>query len=107
MKLLETPMVRGNFAIISSADTSPGFGEYRRIGLVELDKSVDTIPVMISQRARGSSRVIETWERLHVGKTNRCAYQRALVDALDRLDEICDKQPGWTSPALKRKKDGS
>lgn len=93
MNLLETPMVRGNFAIISSADTSPsGFGEYRRIGLVELDKSVDKIPTMITQRARGCSRVIETWERLNVGKTNRCAYQRALADALDRLDEMCYDQ---------------
>ena len=93
MNLLETPMVRGNFAIISSSDSAPGgFGEYRRIALVELDKSVDKIPTMITQRARGCSRVIETWERLNVGKTNRCAYQRSLADALDRLDEMCYDQ---------------
>jgi hypothetical protein len=36
---------------------------------------------MISPRARGVVRIVQTWERLHVGITERGAYQRALVEA--------------------------
>jgi len=36
---------------------------------------------MISTHARGVVDVVETWERLNVGKTDRCAYARALAEA--------------------------
>jgi hypothetical protein len=33
---------------------------------------------MISERAKGVIRVVQTWENLNVGKTDKCAYSRAL-----------------------------
>ena len=54
-------------------------GHYKRIAVVEAEG--DTVPAMISERAKGLVRVVQTWERLSVGKTDRCAYAVALVEA--------------------------
>ena len=54
-------------------------GIYRRVAVVETDGVTE--PKMISQRARGCVRIVETWERCHVGKTERSAYARALKAA--------------------------
>jgi hypothetical protein len=43
---------------------------------------------MLSERARGVVRVVATWEKLNVGKTARCAYQRALADAIELAAEL-------------------
>jgi hypothetical protein len=77
--------------------------KYGRIAVVEVDRTVldalgiDT-PRMISERARGVVRVVETWERLHVGvdvslglvasPTARCAFGRAMREAQERLVEL-------------------
>lgn len=53
---------------------------YRRVAVVELDGTVDQ-PAMISPRARGVARVVQTWERQHVGQTARCAYNVAMTEA--------------------------
>ncbi len=75
-------------AVISSADSIPGdWGSYRRIGLVELDGSGKT-PCMISARARGCKRVIQTWDRLNNGKTENCKFQKTLAYALELLSEM-------------------
>lgn len=57
------------------------WGRYRRIAVVELCDGFAGRPKMISPRARGVVRIVQTWERLHVGITERGAYQRALVEA--------------------------
>ena len=36
---------------------------------------------MISRRARGVVRVVATWERCNVGKTDRCAFSKARAEA--------------------------
>ena len=50
------------------------WGRYRRAAVLEIDLSAlpsgRTAPAMISTRARGVSRVVQTWERLHVGTTD-------------------------------------
>lgn len=56
-------------------------GRYARVAVVELDPDHEGMPAMISERARGVRRIVETWERCHVGRTARCAYQRALAEA--------------------------
>ena len=58
-------------------------GHYKRIGLLCVDKGVKCVS-MISPRAKGVRHVVETWERLNVGHTDRCAYQRALKEARDK-----------------------
>lgn len=70
------------YIVLSSAAKMPSSckGQYKRVALVELDGS-NVRPAMISERARGVKRIVQTWERLSVGKTDRCAYRVALAEA--------------------------
>jgi hypothetical protein len=38
-------------------------------------------PKMISDRAKGVAKIVEVWDRLNVGKTDKCAYRVALKEA--------------------------
>ena len=73
----------GKYIVISSSAKMPSScrGRYRRVGVVELEPGVEGPPTMLSSRSRQVKRVVETWERLNVGTTERCAYQRALREA--------------------------
>ena len=55
-------------------------GRYMRVAVLEVPAGVERA-TMISDRARDVVRVVETWERLSVGLTERCAYRRALAAA--------------------------
>ena len=66
------------------------WGKYRRVAVVEVEL-VDGAPVkpkMISARARGVVAVRATWEKLNVGHTARCAFQRAVAEAEELAAEI-------------------
>ena len=81
------------YIVISSSAQMPSScrGQYRRVGVVELEPGVEGPPTMLSARSRQVKRVVETWENLNVGKTERCAYQRALREAeamADRLNGV-------------------
>lgn len=56
------------------------FGRYIRIAVLEVEKGLEKV-AMISERARGCHRVVATWERRGVGKTDRCASARAYAEA--------------------------
>ena len=56
------------------------WGVYRRVAVLEVDAPSKRV-AMISTRARGCHRVVKTWERLNVGKTDRCAFNRAYAEA--------------------------
>lgn len=70
------------YIVKTSAANMPGtcWGVYRRVAVLEVEPGVATV-AMISSHASGVVRVVETWERLNVGHTKRCAYQRALTEA--------------------------
>ncbi len=55
------------------------WGKYRRVAVLEVEPGAE--PRMISARARGVVRVVETWDALNVGTSDRCAYRRALAEA--------------------------
>ena len=55
-------------------------GIYRRVAVLEVEEGIEKA-LMISERAPGVVRIVETWERCNVGKTSACAYQRALAEA--------------------------
>ena len=55
-------------------------GVYRRVAVLEVEQGLEYVS-MISPRARGCARIVETWEKLNVGSTPRCAYERALAAA--------------------------
>lgn len=55
-------------------------GRYARVAVLEVADGVERV-AMISERARGVLRIVRTWEKRNVGKTERGAYQRAVADA--------------------------
>ena len=73
-----------HYALVDSCALMPAssWGNYRRIGIVEYDKGY--YPKFI--REGPHTRVVETWERLFVGVTDRCAYKIALRAAKERLE---------------------
>lgn len=77
------------FIVMSASAKMPAscWGQYGRIAVVELDGS-GVHPKMISERARGVKRIVTTWERLHVGNTRRCAFQRAYAAAQKMAAEL-------------------
>lgn len=62
------------------------WGTYVRVGLVEVDPAKIPAgrkePTMLSVRSRGVVRVVQAWERLFSGTSNRCAASRAEGKAL-------------------------
>jgi hypothetical protein len=74
-----------DYIIQTAAAQMPGSckGWYKRIGLLCVDEGIDSVS-MISERAKGVRYVVETWERLNVGRSEACAYQRALKEARDK-----------------------
>lgn len=73
------------FVVLTASAKMPSscWGNYGRVAVLEVERG--TTPKMISPRARGVVRVVETWERLHSGKRagrgGRCAFSRALLEA--------------------------
>jgi hypothetical protein len=76
------------FAVLTAAACMPStcWGTYRRVAVVEILKGA--APKMISTRAKGVVRIVKTWEALNVGKSARCAYRRAIVEAKAIVDEL-------------------
>lgn len=72
------------YLIMSAAARMPSscWGTYRRIAVVELAPGFEGRPKMISTRARGIVRVVQSWERLNCGKTDRDAYGYAMREAV-------------------------
>jgi len=56
------------------------WGRYVRVGVMEMAASAPA-PAMLSARAKGCRRVVETWERLHVGRTSRASDAIAIAEA--------------------------
>lgn len=71
------------FIVMSRSAHMPAncWGEYRRVAVVETDLPAPFEPTMISPRASRVIRIVDTWERLNVGTTERCAYRKALAEA--------------------------
>ena len=72
------------FIVQTAAANMPNscWGTYRRVAVLEVEDGMDCAS-MISARARGVVRVVETWEKLNVGSTARCAYSRAVAAATE------------------------
>jgi hypothetical protein len=84
MKDNSTPFGPNQKYMVLTASTTPASscrGTYARVGLVELEPGFVGRPKMISERARGVLQVVETWENCNVGKTDRCAFSRAKIEA--------------------------
>ena len=62
------------------------WGRYNLIAIMEDEDGAN--PPMISERAKGVIRIVRTWEKLHVGKTSRCAYSKAYKEAEEYLEDL-------------------
>jgi hypothetical protein len=60
---------------------------YRRVAVLEVAADVERV-AMISARARGVVRVVQTWEKLNVGRQVRSAYAVALLEANKMAAEL-------------------
>jgi hypothetical protein len=69
----------------ASAPAKGGFGRYGRVALIEVELPYIHVS-SISDRARGVVRIVQTWERRHIGTTERSAFGRALAEA----EALCD-----------------
>lgn len=80
--------MKTEFIVLTAQEKMPAscFGRYGKVAVCEVEAG--TIPKMISGRARGMVRIVETWERRFIGKTNRCAFERAYDEALDMVYEL-------------------
>ena len=61
-------------------------GDYRRVAILRVDRHehvTDWAPLTIREQ-RGVE-IVQTWEKCNVGKTERCAYKRALAAAAAKL----------------------
>lgn len=76
-----TKKPKTEFIVLTKAACMPNscWGRYKRVAVIEV--ILGTVPKMISERAIGVVRIVETWERLNVGKTAASAYGRALAEA--------------------------
>ena len=75
------------------------FGNYRNVAVVQLTQEFtaqNKRPSMISDRARGILKIVWKRDRLHVGKTAKCEFNRTLAEAkayaaqLNNLGDMAD-----------------
>jgi hypothetical protein len=86
-----THFAEERFIVLHASASMPGscWGRYRRIAIVEIVPG-GSMPRMISARARGVVRIVETWEKLHTGHrapNGDCAFSRAWKEAI----ALCNK----------------
>ena len=85
-----------NYMVMTASAKMPNscWGVYRRCAVVQVDMDAlpegRVVPAMISERARGVVCIVETWESLNCGTTDRCAYAVALREAEALADELND-----------------
>lgn len=87
---MQTPSVvpAADYIIMTSAAKMPSscWGRYRNVAICQV--AAGARPAMITAHARGMIRIVAYWGRLHVGTTERAAYQRVLASATARCAEL-------------------
>lgn len=72
-------------------------GHYRRIAIVEVDPvflvtarlaGKPEPDLRIDSRDKRIKKIVQVWDKLHFGKTERCEYRKALAEARAMLDEL-------------------
>jgi hypothetical protein len=84
-----------HFIVQTAAASMPQscWGTYRRVAVLEVEDGVQKV-AMISRRARGVVRIVHLADKLSVGKTARCAYEKALAWAKEYAAELNGGQHG-------------
>lgn len=77
-------------AVPASWKWSGGRRGYRKIAVVETDGRQ---PKMISERAHGVIRIVQLWDRLYQGTTERSEYHRVKREAEALAARLNEKTP--------------
>ncbi len=77
--------IETEFIVMDSSAKMPNscWGSYRRVALVEVVKGER--PGAINENYKSIVKIHELWDDLFHGKTNRCAYRQARIEA----EEMC------------------
>lgn len=67
--------------IVKTSAVPAKIGRYVRHAVLEVPEGTDPGDVIISERCKRVLRIVETWERQSMGKTDRCAAARSLKEA--------------------------
>jgi hypothetical protein len=57
------------------------------VAVIELSEGYDDAP-KITEHSRAVKRIVQLWDKLHVGKTQRCAFQKAFAEAEALRDKL-------------------
>lgn len=78
-----------HYIVMTSSAHMPSscMGRYKNVAIVEVENE-NTVPKMISERARGVVRIVRHYGPQSVGKTARCAFERALREARSECDHL-------------------
>lgn len=84
----EPPTRQNPFIVMVASAKMPGNckGPYGKVAVVET--TGETMPRMISERARGVVRIVRLWDRQHIGETPAGAFQRAFAAAENLSDHL-------------------
>ena len=75
-------MDKANYIVQTAAANMPSscWGTYRRVAVLAVEPGLTHV-AMISRRARGVREIVWLADKLNVGKTERCAYAKAMAHA--------------------------
>jgi hypothetical protein len=78
------------YQIIASKAKMPNscWGRYYHVAVVEITPGFAGVPKMISERARGVEAIVWTSGPVCDGKTERCAYARAVSEAKALIERL-------------------
>ena len=69
------------------------WGRYGKVAVLELNDGFESSDVtMISERAKAVKRIVALWDKLNIGKTDRCAFAIAEAEAWELCDELNDQE---------------
>lgn len=77
--------------VVMTASTTPlgGWGEYRKVAIVRVEEGYGAGDVIrIDERLKAVAKVVEVWDKCHVGITEESCYSRTLHNASLRAEEL-------------------
>lgn len=76
------------YIVLTASAKMPGscWGRYGKVAVIETDG--EHMPKQINERHKSVVRIVKTWDKMHIGKTERGAYQQAVREAYALADQL-------------------
>lgn len=81
------------YVVMTAAACMPAsckYGRYGKVAVVETDG--ERMPKQINPTHKAVRRIVEVWDRRFVGKTDQCAFRRALAEATYLAAKLNNKE---------------